>query len=248
MISEKQNRKLSSAICSRLRGKKICLCSSNDKMQELMKQSLNDINSQNQLELQILTMREIQDGGSVNLAVVTAHIQGNGSECLKQLDEQLEELIKIRESRPESLVYVSDSCVYGKSFGPLVSCREEEMGYVCHTSLEEMNRQCMRMAEHMVCRMAKEENMPVKVIRINRNADAEEMRMMMPYILGILLNGSSGEIYNVSADLQEQEIRETAEDENSPLVWKENRSPLTAMEIRLNTEKVRNYVASELFE
>ena len=106
----------------------------------------------------------------------------------------------------------------------------------------------MRMAEHMVCRMAKEENMPVKVIRINRNADAEEMRMMMPYILGILLNGSSGEIYNVLADLQEQEIRETAEDENSPLVWKENRSPLTAMEIRLNTEKVRNYVASELFE
>ena len=89
MISEKQNRKLSSAICSRLRGKKICLCSSNDKMQELMKQSLNDINSQNQLELQILTMREFQDGDSVNLAVVTADIQGNGSECLKQLEEQL---------------------------------------------------------------------------------------------------------------------------------------------------------------
>lgn len=233
-------------IRDRLNGKTICLCGSDDGLKELLKRSLNDISSQNELHMQVLTKRDSEKG---NLILMTGKIQGTGSECLKQLDAYMEEMEQIRKDEPESVVYISDSCVYGKSFGPQVSRREEELGYVCHTSMAEMNSQCMRMAEHMVCRMAKEDGMPVKVIRLNQQADENDMDKRMPYILGVLMNGISGEIYNVAAaDLQEASKQNAAETGDSPFVWKENRSPLTAMEIRLNTEKVRNYVASELFK
>lgn len=246
MIMEKQNRKLSSAVCSRLKGKTICLCGSDERMKELMKHSLDEINGQNELMMQILTEKEVVPEKG-KLILVTGIIQGTGSESLNQLDAQMAEMETIMKSEPEAVVYISDSRVYGKSFGPQISRNENELGYVCHTSMEEMELQCMRMAEHLVCRMAKEEQMPVKTVRLDRKAEEKELYELVPYILGVLLNGMSGEIYNVAAaDLDDQKNAEEAE--SGPLKWKENRSPLTAMEIRLNTEKVRNYVASELFE
>lgn len=243
MIIEKQNRKLSSAVRSRLKGKTICLCGSDDRVQELMKHSLDEINSQNELNMQILTNMESVSEKD-HLVLMTGTIRGSGSGCLKHLDVLMTEMERIMEKEPEAVVYVSDSRVYGKSFGPQISHREEELGYVCHTSLNEMDCQCMRMAEHLVCRMAKEEHMPAKVVRLNQDAEGTEVYEMMPYILGVLLNGISGEIYNVDAEQGTDGNRQ----ESMPFIWKENRSPLTAMEIRLNTEKVRNYVASELFE
>ena len=246
MIMEKQSRKLSSAVCSRLKGKTIYLCGSDERMKELMKHSLDEINVQNELMMQILTEKEVVPEKG-NLILMTGVIQGTGSESLNQLDAQMAEMEMIMKSEPEAVVYISDSRVYGKSFGPQVSRKEEELGYVCHTALADMELQCMRMAEHLVCRMAKEEQMMIKTVRLDRKAEEKEMHELVPYILGVLLNGMSGEIYNVAAaDLDDQ--KNAAEAESGPLEWKENRSPLTAMEIRLNTEKVRNYVASELFE
>ena len=216
--------------------KQICLCGPDVRTKELVKNSLQA------LDVEVLDGQELQSGAYV---MAVGEIQGTGSVCLKQMDELLKEMERIQKSDPAAVVYISDSRVYGKSFGPQVSRKEEELGYVCHTSMEEMDRQCMRMAEHLVCRMAKEEALPVKVVRLDIQPDAKELNEMMPYILGVLKDGSPGEVYNVAkpADGYTEEGKDCG-----PLSWKENRSPLTAMEIRMNTEKVRNYVASKLFE
>lgn len=245
-------RALSPAVCSRLKGKKICLCGLDAWTKELIRHSLEYVNNQNKLEMQISKREELQSGFDADLAIVIGEMEKSGSECLEQLDELMTEMEKIQKVGPEAVVYISDSRAYGKSFGPQTDRKEDELGYVCHTSKDEIDHQCMRMAEHLVCRMAKEEQVPVKVVRLEHKPGARELYTMMPYILGVLLNGIPGEVYNVTeaVDLQEQDNMETGKDtaESQPLAWNENRSPLTAMEIRMNTEKVRNYVASELFE
>ena len=91
MTMEKQNRKLSSAVCSRLKGKTIYLCGSDERMKELMKHSLDEINGQNELMMQILTEKEVVPEKG-NLILMTGVIQGTGSESLNQLDAQMAEM------------------------------------------------------------------------------------------------------------------------------------------------------------
>lgn len=245
-------RKLSDEMCSRLKEKRICLYGLDAWTRELMKNSLEYINGQNTLNIQILDYRELQDEFAPDLAIVIGEMEEKGGAYLEQLDVLMTEMEKVQKAKPEAAVYISDSRVYGKSFGTQVSRREEELGYVCHTSMDEMDRQCMRMAEHLVSRMAKEEHFPVKLVRLDQKPGAKELYVMMPYILGVLLNGDPGEVYNVTEAVDQQEQNENdqrkSKAESKPLSWEENRSPLTEMEIRMNTEKVRNYVASELFE
>lgn len=124
-----------------------------------------------------------------------------------------EQIEQIRKIRPESVLLLSDTSVYGKIFGTPHALKEEETGYVCHTDSKDMNVQCMRMAEHVCGRLAREEGIRIKTARIDRRAlaeiknsrnDREESltdgkmeERLAEAILRVLLDGVPGEVYNL---------------------------------------------------
>lgn len=124
-----------------------------------------------------------------------------------------EQMERIRIIKPRGVLLLSDTSVYGKVFGMLHALKEEETGYVCHTDSKDMNVQCMRMAEHLCGRLAREEGVLVKIARMdqrvlpeikNRQGDGEKgltgtgtEEVLAGAILRVLLDGVPGEVYNL---------------------------------------------------
>lgn len=151
---------------------------------------------------------------------------------------QMEHLVKIH---PQAAVLVSDYCVYGRSFGGTEKKKENELGYVCHTSAGEVSAQCMRTAEHLACRLARENGLNLKVARTENNSSGDAGKQMIAAVLQVLLEGKSGEIYNLpDTDIQNKAFPEISDEickEAGVLTWKEKRSPLSAMKIVPDTAK-----------
>lgn len=124
-----------------------------------------------------------------------------------------EQMERIRIIKPRGVLLLSDTSVYGKVFGMPHALKEEETGYVCHTDSKDMNVQCMRMAEHLCGRLAREEGVLVKIARMDRNVlpeiknrqdDGEKgltgagmEEVLAGAILRVLLDGVPGEVYNL---------------------------------------------------
>lgn len=141
------------------------------------------------------------------------------------------ELQKLAGINAGSVLFLSDTAVYGKCFGEQKVRKEEELGYVSHTSKGESSVQNMRMAEHLVCRTAREEGMEAKVARVRAGLYEEDVKYVIPAALWVLLCGKRGEIYNLPAG--ESLALEQSVGENAPLTLKrstDGKSPVTGTE------------------
>lgn len=74
-------------------------------------------------------------------------------------------LRRIEAVHPESVLFVSRSDVYGKIFGEFYPVKEDEIGYVCHTSAQDQEAARLRMLENLCFRMAREDGIAVKIAR-----------------------------------------------------------------------------------
>ena len=133
--------------------------------------------------------------------------------------ELLETLQSLPEKKPAGVLLVSGNEVYGKSYGYRQAKKEDDLGYVCHTNAADAAAQCMRTAEQFACRLAAEKNLPVRIVRINRNAEAGELRRLPLQAMRVLMLGAPGEIYNISGKKGEP----TAEKPKAP---SEGRKPV----------------------
>ena len=60
-----------------------------------------------------------------------------------------------------------------------------------------------RKAEQFACRLAAEKNLPVRVVRMDGNAETEALRRLPLQAMRVLMLGASGEIYNISGKKDE---------------------------------------------
>lgn len=170
-----------------------------------------------------------RDGGSVAGIGVQAERAGrSGNDLWHSFLRLTEQLEQIRTTKPRAVLLMSDTCVYGKVFGMPHALKEEETGYVCHTDSGDMGVQCMRMAEHLCARLAREEGIPVKIARVDRRTlmeiedsrnDGKELQTgripggeLLEAMLRVLLDGVPGEAYNLPGS-GECRLPESREDE-----------------------------------
>ena len=178
----------------------------------------------------------------------------------EELKTLLEALKMLAEKKPAAAVLISDCHVYGKLFGgsgkekePGTGCtdsdaacaekrsdgaehkrsvKETELGHISHTGKKEISLQYMRMAEHLACRLAQEEQLHIRVARQNLRPETENLEQMLESLLQVLLYGADGEIYNLPASGKE-------------FVFEggEEKSPLSPVEIVPHTEKIEGLIS-----
>jgi len=128
------------------------------------------------------------------------------------LSEVLDSLERLSNTGFAAAVVVTDYRVFGKIFGRERALREEELGYVCHTSAAEQPQFGMRLAEQLACRMAREDSVNIKVARIPCAAQSGDSRKrMIEAVLYVLLHGEAGEIYSLP-DMQGSPVLENQDD------------------------------------
>lgn len=165
------------------------------------------------------------------------------TEDVQWVQELTEAIALIQKVRPRAALFLSDAMVYGKLFGKQRLLKEDEIGYVCHTSKDDTAAQWMRTAEHLCARLAREESLSIKIAR----ADWEHIPVMLQagegsatilaVILELLKNGIAGEAYNISgltSDVLAKKSEECAK----------ARSPLAPVELFPDIGKAENYAAS----
>ena len=149
-----------------------------------------------------------------------------GGRTWQELDEVLRCLQKLEQTHPCAVLLISDVLVYGKLFGVPHLLREQEIGYVSHTGAKDMAAQCLRTAEHLCCRMAREGKLPVRIVRadwaqilsqeaegrVDSPAVPEENGRIAEELVRVLLCGTDGEAYNLALPDQ---MNKNALNENS---------------------------------
>lgn len=86
----------------------------------------------------------------------------DGWENFLELTETLEQA---RRTGPRRALFISDDMVYGKVFGEQRPLKEDEIGYLSHTAADCAAAQCMRTAEHLCFRLAREEGLSLSIVR-----------------------------------------------------------------------------------
>lgn len=159
------------------------------------------------------------------------------------IEELMDAIGQIRRIRPRGVLFVSDTMVYGKLFGEQRLLRENELGYVCHTSADGMTAQWMRTAEHLCARLAREEGLSVKIVRADwehipavLQEDGEQGEILNS-LFDIWENGIAGEAYNLSGLSRDTLARKNAECAKA-------RSPLAPVTVLPDIGKAENYAAS----
>lgn len=173
-----------------------------------------------------------------------------GAQAWSGFEELSEALEQVRKNRPRRVLFVSDLLVYGKVFGAPRLLREDEVGYVCHTAEDGMTAQCLRTAENLCARLAREEGLSVKIVRADwRRLIREEAegisgqsgRRSLETILGVMLkileSGEPGSVCNLPVADPELLRRECAQSGQS-------RSPLMPLAVIPDTGKAEKYAAS----
>lgn len=118
------------------------------------------------------------------------------------LSEMLDSLEALSNADFTAAVVVTDYRVFGKCFGRERALREEELGYVCHTSTAEQPQFGMRLAEQLACRMARENGVNIKVVRVPCELQlGDAQKKLIEEVLSVLLYGEAGEVYSLP-DLQ----------------------------------------------
>lgn len=176
-----------------LAGKKLVLIGPESRLKQEFMQNFIHLGEQRGIDFSVSGGMADADTG----AYVFAFFSEEGEDAAESLDgltEQLETLSKIR---PASVVLVSDDRVYGKCFGGSHARKENELGYVCHTAKADIPLQCMRYAEHLACRLAREEGLPVKVVRAPVGRHGGALQAVLEAAVRVLLCGAPGEIYNL---------------------------------------------------
>lgn len=246
----------------RLSGKRLILGGCNGKLREGFVQNLVYIIEQSKADIVLLngtkkakagdyvllfgeTPETVRTGMSKKAAdgSKTETGDGYGYEDLFALGEDLQILAK---ADPGEVLFISDCAVYGKSFGEGYARKEEDLGYVSHTSRAEISVQNLRMAEHLVCRTAREDGLRAKVVRAHGGLYDGEAKAVILAALQVLIYGTCGEIYNLPVRQDEMSgaafgVSAKKADRNAAekevLVWKEARSPLAPMEVVPDTGK-----------
>lgn len=215
-------------IWKELAGKRIIMAGLDNEQKTMFAENLAHICSQNGVELTV--SRQFDDREPEDMVLLFGQMPSmqesdgqGGFRGLKYLMEQLKELTKQPAS---SVVLVSDCSVYGKQYGTAKKQKENELGYISHTKKEEQHLYYLRMAEHLACRLAKEENLPIKVVRQDKTVETKELEGMLESALAVLLCGKNGEIYNLLTGEKEEGKEQ------------EMHSPLSPMEIVPDTEKI----------
>ena len=142
----------------------------------------------------------------------------------------------------EAAALVTGTEVYGKLYGKERAIREEEMGYVSHLLKEDTAPFCMRTAENLAGRLAREKGLPIKILRTVRNwedtvsdtvvaegvagAFGSPIQRLIQGAVTALLLGKAGEAYN----LPWEEISFEEEPES--------RSPLSPVIVKPDTRKL----------
>lgn len=98
---------------------------------------------------------------------------------------------------------VTANTVYGKKFGVPHLFAEQEPGYACHTSAEDMKIAEMRLAENLAHRLAKEEGLPAVIVRAEEELRGGAVRPALEAAVTALLCGAPGEAYNLPGNKRE---------------------------------------------
>lgn len=216
-------------VLERLAGKRLILGGCNGKLREHFVQNLVYLMEQSRADIVLHNgVEKAQAGDYVllfgeNLEMdqrqrISADGIGASREEMYDYAELLTlgaDLQKLAKTKVGSVVFLSDTAVYGKCFGEQHARKEEELGYVSHTSKGEISVQNMRMAEHLVCRLAHEEGVEAKVVRARAGLYEEDAKNVILEALWVLLCGERGEIYNLPAG--ERPVMEQSAGEHSPL-------------------------------
>lgn len=229
-------------ICEALSGRRIVFAGLQNEQRQIYEQNLLHLFRQKQIKVQttdsirtvtnddlVLVFGKIEDEHCTELdKSLTQKEKKAGAKQTKrtQLISLMEQLAFLAEKKPAGAVLLSDCLVYGKQFGTPHKYKEDELGYLSHTDQKESAFQYMRMAEHLACRLAAEEQLHIRVARQDLRAETENLGEVMEVLLMLLLQGTDGEIYNLPQSGQPWTYGETEEG-----------SPLSPLEIILDTEK-----------
>ncbi len=164
-------------------------------------------------------------------------LKGEYVESWTEFKKIMDILQKIRQTKPEAMIFLSDSSIYGKAFRKEYLVREEDIGYLCHTDEDFQDAQCLRTLEHLCSRLARESGLNIKIARLQNPvqeampevSEAVSDSDIVKTLLNVLLFGVPGEAYNV------QRYRRISLElaEVSPL------SPSVIMESFAKTENLR---------
>ncbi len=108
-------------------------------------------------------------------------------------------MMRLCEVPPAAAVLVLDQTVYGTCFDEGCLRKEEALGYVCHTKDSDMPAQNMRLAEHLAVKLAREDKVPIRIVRAQSSLAGEELEQMILSAIQVAFDGEDGEIYNLSA-------------------------------------------------
>lgn len=221
-----------------LEGKKIVLIGPDSPLKQAFMQNLMCLSGQRGIDFSVSGQMEDDDRGAY-VFLFSGTEDGITMEGMDGLTAQFEMLSKIL---PASAVLVSDERVYGKCFGKPSARKENELGYVCHTAKADIPVQCMRYAEHLACRLAREEGLPIKVVRAKHGQHGEAVQAALEAAVRVLLCGEPGEIYNLPVPEGAGAVKEDVGEAGQP--DEKGRqgaggSPLSPMEIAVDSGKYR---------
>lgn len=210
------------AVWERMKGKRIVVAGAGGEVQERMLRNLAEMGSRREQGFVVETDLENVGPGDYVLLFAARGREKNGGDGAASADgerqrkswervsgswEETEEnwdavlsLAERMESlgrrEPEAVLLVTGGEVYGKWFGASRPLREEELGYLCHTSRQDSVGQCMRTAEYFACRLAGE-GLPVKVARLESLPAGEGLAEVLSTVVSVLAEGRNGDVYNI---------------------------------------------------
>ena len=207
-------------IWQKLEGKKLVVAGPESRQKQIFSRCLAQLNE----EKGAFSLGwELENAGKEDYVLLFGVTEEKDSPAV--LEKLLGQMELLAGKKTAGAVLISDNRVYGKCFGLPHRLKEEELGYICHTSVSETDLQCMRTAEHFAHRLAAEEAVPICVARGEETQTGKGTQRMIEAALKVLLLGKPGECYNLPGD------------DTSAETEKEDRSPFLPVKILTDTEK-----------
>ena len=235
-----EKRYADSPVWKELSGRRILLMGVKSSLKQSFLPNLSHMGTQMGWEFQVQEdPKEIRKG---DLIFIFGLVREKRYASWKELRSLLETLRLLEGSEFEAAALITGTEVYGRLYGKERTIREDEMGYVSHLLEEDTGSFCMRMAENLAGRLAREKNLPVKILRTARTWEdtvsdtvlaegvagdfGSHIQQLIQGAVLALLWGKPGQAYNLPWE-------ETSFEENS-----QNRSPLSPIPLKPDTEKL----------
>lgn len=228
MEKNEKKKRIQQLLTEQLSGKRLILGGCSGMLRDQFVQTLVQLLEQSGADIELHNnIKKAQPEDYVLLFGETTEKAEYSCEELLALGEELQQLAQLR---PAGAVFLSDYAVYGACFGAHTVRKEEELGYLSHTSAKDGSAQKLRTAEHFVCRLAREEGVRINTVRACSPADEENAQELVGATLLVMLEGKAGEIYNLP-------VKGTAEESEPKL-----HSPLSPMQVVPDTEKLERHL------